>query len=271
MANFPTRAINNCVTATTDDALVDLLGETRARVVELVHARPRTVSELAAALELSDVAVRRHVRELVDDGLLEGHLERRSRRGRPGTRYALTERGERLFPDRSAALAGELLEFLETADELDRFLSWRRQRQRERYAQALEPVPDDVEWRAQALADELTADGYQAGVERTTDERGRTVLRLVQQHCAIRGLAEQRPELCGAEERLFGDLLGAGVIRRETQAGGATACVCDIPVESHDPSTADITAGAAREYEGERGQPRAERPTDHRSDDGDEG
>ena len=259
------------MTATTDGALVDLLGETRAKVVELVHQEPRTVSELATVLGLSDVAVRRHVRELVDRGLLEGYTERRPRRGRPGTRYVLTDKGERLFPDRSAALAGELLEFLDAEDDLDRFLAWRRGRQRARYARALNPavegpgagapavddpgagapVADGVERRVQALADELTADGYQAGVERTTDDEGRTVLRLVQQHCAIRSVAAERPELCDAEERLFGDLLGVGVVRRQTQAGGADTCVCDIPVGEQSPAPTD--AGPARDHEGDRG------------------
>ncbi|WP_165492250.1 helix-turn-helix transcriptional regulator [Egibacter rhizosphaerae] len=225
------------MTDTTDGALVDLLGETRARVVGLVHRGPRTVAELAAELDLSDVAVRRHVHELEQDGLVEGRLEPASGRGRPGTRYQLTGRGERLFPDRSAALAGDLLEFLGSDEGLEGFLAWRRERQRARYAEAVQSR--DVETRTRALAEQLTADGYEARVERTADERGRTVLRLTQEHCAIRQLAASYPQLCGAEEQMFADLLGAPLARTQTQAGGAGRCVCEIPLD--EPAADDPT------------------------------
>lgn len=215
--------------------LVDLLGSTRGRIVQLLHERPLSVSDLAGELELSEVAVRRHLRLLEGDGLVTAHTVRRSGPGRPGSRYELTERGARLFPDESAEFANEVLEFLEAEhgrEALAAFFRWRADRQRARYARALAEAGTDTRARAARLADLLSEDGFDSTVETVTRPGGGKTLQLTQGHCAIREVAEGHPEICALEARMFEDLLGVGVSRRQTAAGGAGQCVCDIAADA---------------------------------------
>lgn len=212
-----------------DDSLLDLLGDTRARVVLELHDGPRGVAEVAAALGLSEVAVRRHLHALEQDGLIDAETVRREGPGRPAARYRLTERARRLLPDRTGELANELLEFLEAEggrSAVLRFLRWRRSRQQERYAAELDDDATPAE-RAEHLAQLLTEDGFPSRLE-----SGDGTLTLRQQHCAVRDVAAENPELCAFEAAMFRDLLGVEVRRRETIAAGDDACRCHLAVDA---------------------------------------
>lgn len=209
--------------------LVDLLGDTRARIVDHLRRRAQSVADLAAELDLSEVAIRRHLQVLERDGLVDAETVHRDGPGRPRARYTLTDRAHRLFPDNSAQLAIELLTYLEEeygAEALAGFMRWRAAQQGGRYAGALAGA--DSREGAERLAELLSADGYLAQAEQVTDTDGRTVLELTQGHCAIKEIAEQHPEICAYETQLFRDLLGTSVSREKTIAGGAPACVCHI-------------------------------------------
>jgi predicted ArsR family transcriptional regulator len=85
-----------------------LLGSTRGKIIGLLRTETRTVNDLAAALKLTDNAVRAHLLRLERDGLVE------QRGTRPGTRkphaaYALTGEAEHIFPKAYAALLNHLL------------------------------------------------------------------------------------------------------------------------------------------------------------------
>jgi predicted ArsR family transcriptional regulator len=218
------------ITAPHDSGLVGLLGETRARLVELLHEQPRSVASIAQALELSEVAVRHHLQILQSEGLVSAETVRGSGRGRPSAVYALTDKAIRLFPDNSAALANELLDYLggeHGRSELQRFLRWRAERHAGRYSTALEGA-STLDERVERLADVLSEEGFASSAEVVTTPEGATVLELRQGHCAIKAVAEEHPELCAYEASTFKNLLGAKLSRRQTIAGGADACVCHI-------------------------------------------
>ncbi len=228
--------------------LLDLLGQTRAQLVLALRDGPRGVADLAAELGISEVAVRRHLRGLVDDGLASAETVRREGPGRPASRYRLTERGRRLLPDRSAEVAQDLVRYLMDVhgqDELAQFLGWRRARQEDRYAEELREARS-LEERTARLADLLTQDGYPSHVEQVTDEEGRPRLALRQRHCPIRDVARTAPQVCAHEAAMFRDLLGVEVSRSETIAAGADACVCHLdPIDTsqgRDPTDRDEAA-----------------------------
>jgi predicted ArsR family transcriptional regulator len=155
---------------------------------------------------------------------------RREGRGRPGSRYRLTAKARRLFPDRSAELANELFDFISDRHgrpELLAFLRWRAERQSAHFAAALADATTLPE-RAEALAGALTVEGFDSSVQTVTAPDGATLLQLKQGHCAIADVAREHPELCAFEASLFKVLLGARLSRRQTIAGGADACVCTI-------------------------------------------
>jgi predicted ArsR family transcriptional regulator len=222
------------VTTPTDTGLVSLLGDTRAQLVELLRAEPLSVADLAAALEVSEVAVRHHLQGLQTEGFITAKTVKGKGRGRPKQLFTLAEKARRLFPDNSAELANELLDYLSGEhgrSELQRFLRWRSDRHSTRYAAALAGL-DTVDERVQRLADVLAEDGFAASAEAVTTPEGATVLELRQEHCAIKAVAEEHPELCAYEASTFSKLLGAAKLsRRQTIAGGATACVCQITTE----------------------------------------
>lgn len=185
--------------------------------------------------------MRHHVAILEGEGLVTAQTVRGKGRGRPKAIYGLTDKGRRLFPDNSAQLANELLEYLggeHGRSELQRFLRWRATRHEGRYAEALADA-GDVGERVRRLADALSAEGFASTAEVVTTPEGATVLELRQEHCAIKDVAEQHPELCAYEASTFRKLLGAKLSRRQTIAGGASACVCHITPDS---TTDDIGA-----------------------------
>lgn len=216
---------------------MDLLGETRAQLVQrLRDVGDATVAELAEHLGISDVATRRHVDRLAEDGLVDSETVNPGR-GRPVARWSLTDRGLALFPSRYDELAHQLLDYLADSgrDQLGAFLRWRQEQQVEAYADAVdaEELPERVE----QLAELLTRDGYRAEVERDGD--GFT---LRQQHCTIADVAADQPLLCAHEAAAFGRLLGQDVrvTRRETIAKGDGACVCHVQLREPVPNALPV-------------------------------
>jgi len=207
-------------------SLVSLLGGQRATIVE--HLRRNgdaTVAELAARLEVSDVAVRRHLAVLAAEELVTSEVVGGAR-GRPAARYRLTPTAGRLFPHRYDRFAAEVLDFLDAhhgRDGLLAFLRWRVEREVEGLRDAV--TAEDLHSRLEQLADALSAAGFEASVS----EDGESFT-LVQDHCAIYDVAKDHPEVCSYEAATFAKVLGSDVqlSRRETLAGGSTACVCTV-------------------------------------------
>jgi predicted ArsR family transcriptional regulator len=232
------------VGTTSNTPLIDLLGETRAQVVTVLHDGGATVAELADAARLSQVAIRRHLQVLVADGLVDGNMARTPGRGRPAVRYRLTTRGERLFPDRSSDLADDVLTFLHDErgkNEMIAFLRWRQKRQQAHYADELDDI-DGLGARVRRLAELLSEDGFLAEVDADADG-----FALTQKHCAIKDVAAAHPQLCAFEAALFRQLLDAQVTRRQTIVTGSTACVCRVRLRSDSATERPTTTRGARD------------------------
>ena len=74
-----------------------LLASTRGRILALLRSESRTVNELAAALDLTDNAVRAHLLSLERDGLVQQHGIRPGKR-KPHAAYGLSSEAEHIFP-----------------------------------------------------------------------------------------------------------------------------------------------------------------------------
>src|SRR5688500_9150014 len=103
-----------------------LVGETQAKMLQLLRRSRRTINDLSESLGLTDNAVRTHVAALSRDGIIEPVGTQRDTGGKPARLYALTEAGEELFPKAYAMVLAGLVEELarrggrERADELAR-------------------------------------------------------------------------------------------------------------------------------------------------------
>jgi predicted ArsR family transcriptional regulator len=74
-----------------------ILNSSRGRILELLRGQDGTVNDLAAALDLTDNAVRAHLLSLERDGLIQQSGTRPGFR-KPHATYALTAEAEQIFP-----------------------------------------------------------------------------------------------------------------------------------------------------------------------------
>jgi predicted ArsR family transcriptional regulator len=234
------------------DAHADPEGKTRRRVLELVAAQgPVTAAQLAADLHLTSAAVRRHLGVLEDDGKIAVHDagQHSGRRGRPARRYVVSAGGQAELAGAYSELATQVLRYLRDAGgdgAVAAFAADRYDAVVRRYAPRL--TATDPDERAQQLAGLLSADGYAASVRPVVGALLPTV-QLCQGHCPVQHVAEEFTELCEAEARAFSQLLGTHVQRLATIAGGAHACVTNVPrlqpsfQSTQTPIPADRTSG----------------------------
>lgn len=206
------------------EPLVGLLGEPRATIVRILKDEGEaSAPELAERLGITDVAVRRHLSLLSDEGMLTERTVKQDR-GRPVTRYGLSERARELFPHRYTEMLGDLLEYMRDHRELSGFLRWRQEREAAQYAHVVDA--DDVTDRLEQLVAALNDAGYEATLTEDTDG-----FQLTQTHCAVFDAAKDHPQICAHEAAMFRRVLGdVQVSRRETLAKGDAACVCTVTV-----------------------------------------
>jgi predicted ArsR family transcriptional regulator len=212
-------------------------GGTRVAVARLLLERgPVTAAEVAAVLELSAPAVRRHLDALLAGGeATTRDAPRRGRRGRgrPARLYLLTEAGRVRFGHGYDDLAVAALRFLaETGgphavrDFADRRAAQLVAHYRERAEDRKDPVePGSVVERVGALAAALSAQGYAAAARRAGSGE-----QLCQHHCPVAHVATEFPQLCEAETHAFAELLGTHVQRLATIARGDAACTTHVPL-----------------------------------------
>ncbi|MDP6606972.1 MAG: ArsR family transcriptional regulator [Dehalococcoidia bacterium] len=202
---------------------------TRDQVVAILHEHgSRTVSELAEEIGVSQGAIRRHLDIMVADDLLDTALERQ-RRGRPATRYSLSEAGEersshssysrlldRLFPA-MARLPQEDVDGRAGADVLQRVFEEMARGVADEYAPRVRggELGDRIQQVTEALRDE--------GILQEASDEG-AVFRLRNAGCPYRSAAEGTHMACMADRRAIELLLDAPVEQVTTIVDGAACC-----------------------------------------------
>jgi predicted ArsR family transcriptional regulator len=88
-----------------------LLASTRGRILALLRDERRTVNDLAAALNLTDNAVRAHLVSLERDGLVRQYGTRPGKR-KPHAAYELSAEAEQIFPKAYGLLLNQLMTVL---------------------------------------------------------------------------------------------------------------------------------------------------------------
>jgi predicted ArsR family transcriptional regulator len=193
------------------------LGPTKRRIVERLKRADAKVSDLAAALDMTEAGVRQHLDALAEHGLVVARAGAPEGRGRPPTVWALTDLAQDLFPDRHDDLTVELITAVRTAlgdQGLARVIDARAEVQRAAYARAM-PKRGSLRTRVEALARIRTGEGYVAEVLDDPDDAHGVL--LVEHHCPICTAASSCPGLCGSELELFREVLGPKVSVERTQ------------------------------------------------------
>ena len=208
---------------------------TRGRIARLILENgPVTAAGLSARLGLTPAAVRRHLDNLMADGMVEARTARQygSRgRGRPARLFAVTDAGRSAFEHAYDDLAASALRFLAEIAGPSAVTEFARQQIAELERRYLPVVaaaaPAD---RVKALAAALSADGYAAAAGGAPAAGGGE--QLCQHHCPVAHVAAEYPQLCEAETEAFGRLLGTPVQRLATIAHGDGICTTHITAPS---------------------------------------
>ncbi len=213
-----------------DDTAADT--RTRDHVVRLLlENKSMTASDIARCLHLTAAGIRRHLDVLLHQGravIDEPPASAGKRgRGRPAKTFALTEAGRAQFPhayDDLAASAVRQLARLGGEAAVTQFATEQVAALESRCREALEDAGDDPLARAEALAVALSREGYAAGASVIASGG-----QLCQHHCPVAHVAAEFPQLCEAETRAIGRLVGSHVQRLATIAHGDGVCTTHIP------------------------------------------
>jgi predicted ArsR family transcriptional regulator len=216
---------NNNVVKKTEDRTRDLV----ARAI--LENGPATAVALASKLHITPAGIRRHLDNLIAEGVLTARepftSAKDSRgRGRPSKVFVMTDLGREKFEHTYDDLAVSALRFM--ASKVDKTLvkEFARNRAEEITKRAAQILANkkNLSDKSEALAAFLTDEGYAAN----NHSQG-IGEELCQNHCPIAHVASQFPELCEAETEAFSELLGTHVQRLATIAHGDGVCTTFIP------------------------------------------
>ncbi len=208
---------------------------TRARIARLILENgPVSAAALGSTLGLTPAAVRRHLDQLLDGGLIESRTARvygNRGRGRPARVFAITDAGRSAFEHTYDDLATSALRFLEEQAGLQAVAEFARRQVAElerRYRPVVAAAPPAG--RVKALAEALSADGYAASATARPASGGFAAAgeQLCQHHCPVAHVAAEYPQLCEAETEAFGRLLDTPVQRLATIARGDGVCTTHV-------------------------------------------
>jgi predicted ArsR family transcriptional regulator len=236
-------------------AVAPLTGASVRVARALLSGGPQTAAALAATLQLTSTAIRRHLEALVRDGHAQaserapyGPHARATRRGRgrPAKVFAITPAGRDALEIHTRhggdydLLAGEALGFIgQIAGEsgIRDFAARRAQRMVSAYRGRLAAATGDGDQPDQSadmvrlveeLASALDDDGYSASITAV----GAGGVQLCQRNCPIAHVAHDFPQMCEAETKAFSEILGVNVTRLATIAAGGGVCTTHIPTVS---------------------------------------
>ncbi|HEY4320514.1 MAG TPA: helix-turn-helix domain-containing protein [Gemmatimonadales bacterium] len=207
---------------------------TRAEVLRhLKQLSGATAATLAGALDCSLNAVRHHLKELEQEGLV-AHDRAHHGVGAPVHAYRLSPAGHALFPDCYAGTIAHLLDHLLATQGRDFAVASLQEYYRaigQRICTDVATLP--VEERGPEVARRLDQEGFMA-----TWESSRNGGTLTEHNCPHRVVAERFPEICAAEEAFLAVAFGGSLTRESRIADGCGACRYRItlPAPSEDAS-----------------------------------
>ncbi len=206
----------------------DAAMNTNDHILFLLKTRgPSTAQQLAAVLQLSSMAVRRHLEAWQDKGLVLSE-DRADKVGRPARHWLLSDSGHARFPDRHSELTVQLIDQVRTLfgqDGLDKLISAREKTSESTY-QARMQADHSLLQRLASLTNVRDEEGYMAQLEALDDGS----YLLIENHCPICAAASACQGFCRSELDVFRRTLGPGaqVERVEHALAGARRCVYRI-------------------------------------------
>lgn len=160
-----------------------------------------TAGAIAKQLEVTPQAVRRHLKALESNGLIE-HQTAQEGIGRPNHLYKLSRQGREHFPDQYDQFALSLLNTVADTmgpEHVGKLLKHQWQSKAQEYREKLGEAP--LKERMQRLVKLRQAEGYMAECHPADAEQDAFV--ITEYNCAIAQIAESYPRVCGYELAMF--------------------------------------------------------------------
>ncbi|WP_028546621.1 helix-turn-helix transcriptional regulator [Paenibacillus taiwanensis] len=206
-----------------EHAAASRFSATRRKIIQLLKKLgTASVQQLSVQLELTGMAVQRHLNALQQENYVQMSKQRvHAGAGRPTYIYQLTLAAEQLFPRQYEVLAAELMDELEQLfgqSHIGQLFEQRRNRMMRKYELLM--LDRSFEERMQALAVLQNKEGYMVTLERNGDDS----YSFEEANCPIYQIAVRYRQACACELALFAELLDADVKRLQCIADGDTIC-----------------------------------------------
>jgi|SRR5699024_1242513 len=176
---------------------------TKEKILMLLKKDPfMTIKDLMSHFTISEVAVRKHLRELENNSFIQAHVVRQDI-GRPYYTYELTDKGHATFPNQYDTLPLDLLRDLEEAEgseAVKRLLARRAEREEEMFKQYI--MSNNFDEKIESLVNLLEEKGYMFDVKQT-DEGD---YKIINYNCPIINIATSYRQICKNEQGMMGNL-----------------------------------------------------------------
>ena len=166
----------------------------------LLRQGETSAAQLASQLGISVQAMRRHLRSLEEEGLVESS-PMPDGPGRPSNRWRLTDEGHHHFPDGSENFALGLLQSMAahlSPEAMTSLLTQQATAKADRYRHELGAAP--LQQRVELLAELRRQEGYVTELQADPEGQGWC---LSEFHCSVQRIAEKYPVVCDQELELM--------------------------------------------------------------------
>lgn len=200
---------------------------TREEIVQLLKIKgEHTVAELAEALEITEMAIRRHLSKLENDELIYSKMVRQQV-GRPTYLYGLSQKGEDTFPKEYKQFAIEILDDLARMgdEKILRYVLQARTKRMEEQLKKKISNQSNLAYKVQEIAAMQEKNGYMVQIKRD----GERSFILEKQNCPLKEIAEKFPQVCEDEKDMYKRLFtGANVKALTNMCVGDCNCSYQI-------------------------------------------
>jgi DeoR family suf operon transcriptional repressor len=205
---------------------------TKERIFQALRAHGQmTVSDLAAEVKITPIAVRHHLNILQAEGMVEVREERHGV-GRPRQIYKLTssalERDTTRYFQFTALLLDQLKAHL-PPETVDKLLLDVASGMAEAWKEELDGLP--LPRRLERFVELLTEEGFVARIEST----GAGQYCLTELVCPYSRISVSHPEVCSLDASMISRALGTPVERTSWIRSGAETCTYSITATDKDP------------------------------------
>jgi len=195
---------------------------TRDKVLTLLKREQQlSVKELAELLNISEVAVRKHLNTLERDSLIQIN-EVKQPMGRPLQVYSLTSKSQEQFPKNYEGMTVEFLQDLQESqgnEVIDFLFNKRQDRLQKEYLPNM--LNKNQEQKVQELAKIQNEKGYMTELTKISDDS----YELIEYNCPIFSVANQFKKACHCETAMFQHVLGTNNVNRVScQTEGESHC-----------------------------------------------